>query len=913
MRFYILTVIFSLLSLATVCAQRQTVTGKLFTVEEQADDALPYAEVTVLSLPDSALVRGTVTKTDGSFRLNYTRKPHTSYLLRASFLGYEPFTALLNTKKDSINLGRICLKAEALKLDGVVVKADMRPVVQRKDSTIYNVAAYRVPQDEYLEALIKRIPGLDYDPETQIIKYNSHVINSILINGQDLFGGDKKLALTNLPIGIIRRVKVYDRRTEAERATGMRRGNKKNYVLDVETKSDMNGMLVGEAGVGAGTASKKDLSLRLMRFEQQGSNVAVIGRSTNRYIDSDYPGNIHRDLTAAISQSAGEKFDWSVTGNYSYNHAGNLSTSRTELYQTSGNRYSISENENKSKGKTIGGSAQFTWRPDSKTSVTFNVYGNTSDSENEGGNRSASFNMMPTVDITNPFADFDRLSSDSKINYGENKQFGKRKDNSLNVMGNVVRTLTERGDNISLTLSAMHNTAKADNYTDASTYYYRLKNSMGADSTDYRKQYINSPTSTLNYSAQLAYTFFITPKNQFQLGYSISKTREKQDGNTYDLSSFSSSDAPIGFLPQGYEQHEIDSLYSRNRSGRLQHTVTVGYDYNGSNTNLSVRMDMSPDRRSIQSRTGSHMADTTAVQTSWMPSVSFSYTPDNFYLQLMYSGYTQQPDLSSLVAATDYSSPLNIIHSNPNLKTSYSHLLNFTFNSMEKGITANASFRQTFNSISQAVFYNTETGGSETYPMNVNGDWGVNGNASYERRFGQFRTYVSGGGSLDNNVSLTANGTMKDGTEKTNTRSLAFNSSLRTSYMPQWGEILLGAFWTFQSSDNSLQNIKSYNRIYRVNAETNLKLPLGFGFKSDALYVLRSGTGISSENRNEVVWNMSLSYKFLKQKKARVEVEWVDILNQCKDYYGSASSTGFYENYRRKVGSYVMFSFSYRI
>ena len=98
-----------------------------------------------------------------------------------------------------------------------------------------------------------------------------------------------------------------------------------------------------------------------------------------------------------------------------------------------------------------------------------------------------------------------------------------------------------------------------------------------------------------------------------------------------------------------------------------------------------------------------------------------------------------------------------------------------------------------------------------------------------------------------------------------------------------------------------------------MNAETNLKLPLGFGFKSDALYVLRSGTGISSENRNEVVWNMSLSYKFLKQKKARVEVEWVDILNKCKDYYGSASSTGFYENYRRKVGSYVMFSFSYRI
>lgn len=912
MKCCILVTILSVLSFVTVCAQKQIVTGRVFSAEGQAEDTLPYAEVTILALPDSALVKGTVSKYDGYFKIGYMRKPHTSYLLRASFLGYIPFTISLTSRKDSIDLGNIRLEDDAMKLDEVTIKADMRPVVQKRDSTIYNVAAYKVPEDEYLEALIKRIPGLDYDPDTKVIKFNGYLINGILINGQDLFGGDKKLALTNLPIGIIKRVKVYDRRTEEERATGVRRSNRKNYVLDLETKSEKNGMLMAEAEVGVGTARKKNFSGNIMQFDPKKGNVMLVGKCTNRYMDSDYPGNINRDLTGTISRQRGEKLNISVNGNYSYTRSGNLSTSRNELYRTSENQYDISEDDNSSKSHVAGGGIQVMWRPDSLTTVQVNVSGNMSGSKNSETRRSASFDAMPAVDITSPFAAFGQIASDSRINYSDNKQFDKRRNVMFNVFGSIVRKTAWRGDNINISVSASRNTSSSDSYRDVSTCYYRLKNSTGVDSTDWRMQYIGSPASTLDYGIRLSYTFVLKQQHFLQLGYGITRSREKQDGDTYDLSAFASSEASFGYLHDGYERHEIDSLRSRNRSLILQHCLSAGYDYNKGNASLSARMEVMSGWRSIQSQTGKYLADTAAVQTIWMPSVSFNYTPDNYFIQLAYTGYTQLPELKNLVSATDYSSPLNITHSNPELKMAYAHMVNFMFNAVQKGILADFSFNQTFNAMSQATLYNSQTGGCETYPMNVNGNWGISGHASYEKRFGQFRAYVSGGSSFDNNVALTSGSSKKEDVEKTNTHSFTLTANLRTAYMPQWGDVNVSAFWSFLCSDNSLQGTKSYSRTYRMNAEANVNLPLGLGFRSDARYALRSGTGIGRENRNEVVWNMGIWWKFLKGKKARLEVEWIDILNQDKDYSSSASATGFYESYQRRIGSYIMSSFSYK-
>ena len=59
----------------------------------------------------------------------------------------------------------IKLKENALHLKEIVVVAPLKAMEQKGDTTIYNVDAYPTPEGSYLQELVKRIPGLTYDPK----------------------------------------------------------------------------------------------------------------------------------------------------------------------------------------------------------------------------------------------------------------------------------------------------------------------------------------------------------------------------------------------------------------------------------------------------------------------------------------------------------------------------------------------------------------------------------------------------------------------------------------------------------------------------------------------------------------------------------------------------------------------------
>ncbi len=73
-----------LCSLLFTCGlSAQTVSGKLVDENQQA---LPYANVVLLSLPDSAFVAGTVSGDDGTFALETTSG---NQLVKISSIGYK--------------------------------------------------------------------------------------------------------------------------------------------------------------------------------------------------------------------------------------------------------------------------------------------------------------------------------------------------------------------------------------------------------------------------------------------------------------------------------------------------------------------------------------------------------------------------------------------------------------------------------------------------------------------------------------------------------------------------------------------------------------------------------------------------------------------------------------------------------
>ena len=102
----------------------------------------------------------------------------------------------------------------------------MRDVDQVGDTTVINAATYKTPEGSYLETLVKRIPGMEYDSETKTLKYNGLPINEINVNGEAFFSGDNKMALENLPVELISKIKVYDKKSKLEKLTGVSTGKR---------------------------------------------------------------------------------------------------------------------------------------------------------------------------------------------------------------------------------------------------------------------------------------------------------------------------------------------------------------------------------------------------------------------------------------------------------------------------------------------------------------------------------------------------------------------------------------------------------------------------------------------------------------------------------------------------------------
>ena len=900
------------LGLAKGYAQHQVVTGRLVLSDKQgAEEALPYANVAVLGLPDSALVKGTSSDKNGQFSLAFLRKPETEYALKASFTGCMPLAVALDSEADTIRLGTLRMRDDALRLSEVVVTAPLKAVEQKGDTTVYNVAAYPTPEGSYLEALVRRIPGLSYDPKTHEMKFNGYPIQEITVNGKDFFKGNKDVVLDNLPVKFISQLKVYDKPTEQEEKTGMK-SNEKNYVLDLKTKREFNGSLLTYAEAGYGTHKRRDLNGRVMRFKESGDNFMVNARSTNRNFTSADEDNILNSVNLSASKKVKEGLDVSGNVNYSYNRNGSQSGTYNEQYLSNGNQYALAESDQWGKNRNVNGHLNVNWEINKRTSLIFSASGRYSHSRNQSESRTATFNARPEADTKNPFAHIGDVDKATWIN--DNRQQSLSQDNNMDydLRLEVVQKIGEKDDFLSFDLNHGYRKGTQHGYTLSSIDYYQLQNAAGGDSLYYQNQYRRTPQSSMNDEAHIAYTHAFNKKNRLQLSYGLEREYEKLDGATYDLSPFEADQPALGVLPEGYGEGEIDSLRTRSHSRTLRHNVSLNYNYTSETWGVVASVGMSPQRRSIEQATGEHRADTVARSIEWRSQLSLSYQQEGSYFVLSYNGNTSQPGLEDMVSPTDYSSPLYIRRSNPHLRPSYRHSVYAVFSNFQEGISTSLSWNQTFNSVTRATLYNKETGGCETMPVNINGNWNLMGNGSYDKRVKQFHFMLRASGGYNRNVSLINEDASQNVNRRSVTGATSLSSNIRLAYLPAWGNIDLTGEWSFYQSKNSLQGRNTYTRNYTCGVESSVNLPLHFIVSTDAGYTFRSGTGMSGTDNNELLWNLKVSWKFLKEKRGELSVYWADILSQRKSFMRYASATAFSERYEEQLRGYVLFSFAYR-
>lgn len=133
-----------------VTLSAQTISGKLI---DENSQPLSYANVVLLSLPDSAFVSGTISGEDGAFKLEATSR---NQILKISTIGYKTVYKPIAPA----NLGIVKLLSDAQMLGEVVVKGNIPVTRIKNDALETNVQGTVLSKAGTAEDVLAYIPGL---------------------------------------------------------------------------------------------------------------------------------------------------------------------------------------------------------------------------------------------------------------------------------------------------------------------------------------------------------------------------------------------------------------------------------------------------------------------------------------------------------------------------------------------------------------------------------------------------------------------------------------------------------------------------------------------------------------------------------------------------------------------------------
>ena len=949
-----------LLCVYSVCAwaQKVTVSGKV--VEQDTGEPVFSASVVLLNT-DSTMAAGVSSKLDGSFTLPAVKAG--KYLFRITYVGFKPYikTMQLTASNRKVQLGEVKLETNAVVLKAAEVTARLAQVEMKADTFVYNAGTYRLPEGSALEELVRKLPGAEVSDDGTI-KINGKEVKKIMVDGKEFFDSDTKMAMKNLPTSMVEKIKAYDRQSDYTRTTGIDDGEEET-VLDLTVKKGMKEGWLANLDLGYGTEDRYTAKAMVNRFTDQ-LQLSVIG-SSNNVNDRGFPGGGFRGFGGGggglvASKMAGVNFSWEngkkereagrlkLGGNVRYNHNGTdaISTSNSETFLTSGSSSSFSNSFSDSRSVRTNADANFRleWTIDSMTRIMFRPNFSYSNNHSRGLSNSVTFNENPYLNMTDPLNQYrDHVADSTVVNDNMRRSYNEGESFSLSGFIMANRRLNSKGRNLTLRLNGGYSDSESKAFSTSDVNYFLRHTPDGGYSRSYTHQYTTTPSVSYNASADLSYSEPLFAGAHLQFSYKFQYRYSDSDRSMYSLDSLLAKEViteeelrtfPLEYIP-GVDWLELsrnwqNSQYATYKEHNQEANVMFRYVKGGIRFNAGVSVQ--PQKTFMDYQKGT--LDTTVVRQvlNWAPRIDFRWKiSDASQLRIRYNGRSSQPSMTNLLDVTDDADPLNVSKGNPGLKPSWTDRFNLFYNDYlaekQRGWMIHADASMTRNSISTAVLYDEKTGKRTSMPMNINGNWNVNGGAMFntalgEKKYFNLSTFTNAGynnavGYISSQSLPTGNlgsGDILNLSQKSTTRSTNVSERLNLNFRNDLLEVGVNGNISYQHARNDLQanvNLDTYNFSYGGNIAINM--PWNMSLNTDIGQSSRRGYDDASMNTNELIWNAQLSQSFLKKNAATVSVQWYDILRQRSNISRSLTASRRSDSWSNAINSYVMVHFIYKL
>ena len=934
---------------------------KLGLVDDKTNAPVGFATASLTPKGEEKASKYVLADSEGSAELAKVRKG--TYVLKVEILGYKAYTQELVVDKN-LDLGTIRLKEDVEILDAASVSAVGNPIIVKKDTIEYNASSFKTSDNDMLEDLLKKLPGVEVASDGTITA-NGETIKKITIDGKTFFLDDPQLASKNIPAKLVEKVKVVERKSEQARFTGIDDGNEET-IIDLSIMKGMANGWFGNVMAGGGhdvpdkgyyNQQHNPLS-EGWRYQTAGilgnfkedSQISFIvnANNTNNRGFNDLAGGMMRGMMGGgrgmgrgmggFGGGNGITSSWMGGANAAYDlFDGDMELSGNYLYN---------------------GSDSFVEEESRK--ITYMQDGSHLINDNTGSSLSGSQGHRFGVRLDHEFSDNTSILFEPQFNFGGGS-YSQRSDFASSTAVGADTTFTNRGfndnkgDNRNWSTSGRflfrQRLGKAGRTFSANIDYSFSNNEMSGfnqslTQTDPMKtgEYVNevvnqrfdqlSKSSSL--SGRLVYTEPLTDHLFLEANYQYSWNINKSGKDTYNSGS---TDIDMSNMMYDYAGETYDPTYSSSILNRyINQRAGLTFSWQKDNINAQIGAQVNPT--DTHNETNGETYDSKVV--NWSPEARVRYQiNENANMMVFYNGRSSQPSTSQLMPVPDNTDPLNISLGNPYLKPYFSHNLrsNFRYTNKQTFMSLNAGITGSLvqNAITNAQWY--DEGTRYSIPVNGPGTGSINGNfmlnaplgvsgfsimSMTNARYNQSTSYA-GTGSLDSEKYYDAANAdfnyelfhrdfpdldKTDAFERNRTQSMNIMQMLRFTYRNDFVELVAGGRTNVSKSWYTMNEVNTdatWNN--NVSFEMDWTLPFGMNLISDMNYNWYNG--YSTQQKPEFILNAEIT-QLLFKKTCTLAIRAYDILNQAKNLSVTDNEMYRQEVRNNTLGRYVVVSFTWR-
>lgn len=866
---------FSLLRAQSGQKPGATLTGRVF--DETQNDWMVAAGVKLLNPKDSTLIKGALTDRKGRFSLSGIDRE--SYLLQVSFVGYEHFVTRVTLDSDTKDIGRISLKASATVLQGVKVEGKAAPVVMKTDTVQFNADAFRTRQNASVEDLLRKIPGVEINDDGKI-SYNGEAIERIELDGRDFFSSNPTMATRNLPSSMIRNVQFVDKKSDRARLTGMDDGEREK-VLNLTVKEDKKRGFLANTSSGYGTQKRYKLGVDINYFDGD-ARYTLLGNLNNT-------DGVRRGRGDRVTRSLGFNYDnvfnprFRMTAEAEYNNDDNVTAGTRNTQRFLGERGSTFESQsynNFSNGKSAGTGGRLEWTPSERTILIAepSFRWSSSFTRNE--------NLFSTKD-----------DSGSILNQGQSLETNSSDALNAGVQLHFRHTFNDLGRNLYVQFGGSFD--KSDGRGN--------KNSKTDFSIQNRSEVIDQLTTTDDVTGSYGVSAsYLEPFNKswaLQLNYRLNA--QNRENNRFAYNPDASGDYT-----------ELDTRYSRSSTNsNMVHRMGLQLRYSfWQKSNIYLGIDAMPTTTHTTIGNGKEVTfDKERTVWNYAPAFTVDIRPtDTLRVMLRYNGRTAQPSMMQLNDVPIINSPLSTTVGNPNLLPSFTHSLRTNIQIQRRmqrqsfGLFGMANF--TNNAVISRHTIDRSTGAGQNSYENVDGlrnIWfGFSANTPIGSPRSKWSSFTFGNFSYNRNKAF-----VNDLLNTSDALSPAI--AQRITWNGDDLQVTTGGRLAVQRVHNTIS--KEIDRTtYDYNIFNELVWELPYDLSLFSRFTFQDARGYNDDFKRRLwLWDTSLSWSFLKDKNASLELSVYDLLHQRTTYSRTVTANNIIDQNVDAVTSYFMLTFTY--